>query len=414
MSASKRLYPDVLTFYVGGIGGAEHLGRRPRHGRVVFPRVFSFIESPDEALDALNAVVRLGTAQRDPAIAVHQQACQVVDLCANAVLSAFAQALPQHPSQQAWRGRVRIRWSGRWPHDPQAAEILAATGLQKELDVPLPADLRHFDYLGLIEGRFAGARSGAGSADHTATQLVAYLDRCLGRYGYVLSAEGRERFGELIAEVLNNSEDHSGRAEWWTSAYLRQPAGASYGDCHLTIFNFGRTVAESMQRLPATAKLRRDIERLLVEHEAGGHFRGGFTHEAAWTRCALQPRVSCMNDGVTDVYDRGQGTVRLMEAFYRLGQTRDRAERPRMALVSGHTHIVFDDSPMCRLQTLPRVGAEDHAIVAFNDRNSMRLPPSPLHVKNLRNRFPGVMLSLRFYLDPAHLENVDEYVARTG
>lgn len=340
-------------------------------------------------------------------IKIAQEACEQIDLCAGAVLNALTLAAVRKLRER------RISISGNMPKTSEAAEIVAATGLPKELGVQLPVEFTHFKNHGLVHGWFTGDKATRSSrGDIEVTRLIDYLNDCLRGYGFEFSEEGNDRIGELVAEVINNCEDHSGRHEWWISAYLRQPSGKEYGDCHITVFNLGASLAETLQKLPADSVLRRDIDRLMQHHEDRGHFRSGvFTREAAWTICALQPRVSCYNTGPYSVQDRGQGTVKMMEAFHRLGQVRKMRERPAMALVSGRTHIRFDNTYTLKL--LPIVGADTKEIIAFNPENDLNLPPDRKYVSTLKNSFPGTILSLRFFIDPGHLETVPDYASKT-
>lgn len=282
------------------------------------------------------------------------------------------------------------------------------------MNVQLPAAIGHFDYHGLRKGIFTGDRSTVSSqGDLEATELIVYLDKCLRKYGHELSDEGRDRFGELLAEVINNCEDHSPRAEWWISGYLRQPKEKQYGDCHLTIFNLGPSLGETLQTLPKTAFLRRGIDALLLEHERKGHFRSGrFNQELALARLALQPRVSCLNTDADAVYDRGQGTVRMIEAFHKLGQVHGRGDRPMMALVSGRTYFRFDNTYRLEGQLTP--AGEYYQTIAFNREKSLHFPPDPAYARLLPAPFPGTLLSLRFFIDPEYLETVPDYAIRTN
>lgn len=400
-NAGKRVWTDSLSYY-------RQLAALPPKripSRLIFPKVFSFIDEPEAAIAVIGRYVQL-MATRPGRVDIDQRECEQIDLCAGAVLNALTRAAIQR------KDAGRIHFHGYLPTHSDAAEIVAATGLPKELQVELPAAIDHFDYHGLRRGIFTGSRSTVSSqGDIEATELIIYLDRCLRKYGHELSEEGRDRLGELLAEVINNCEDHSPRAEWWISGYLRQPKKTQYGDCHLTIFNLGPSLAQTLQQLPQTAYLRRGIDALIREHEKKRHFRSRyFNHELALARLALQPRISCMNTAPEAVYDRGQGTVRMMEAFHRLGQVQGRGDRPVMALVSGRSYFRFDST--YQLEGRLTQGGEYQATIAFNPENSLRLPPDPKYARILPAPFPGTLISLRFFIDPDYLETVPDYASR--
>ena len=97
---------------------------------------------------------------------------------------------------------------------------------------------------------------------------------------------------------------------------------------------------------------------------------------------------------------RGYGTVDMIEFFQRLGQSPQ--SQPRMCVVSGRTHIAFDNRYH---QMRPQVtqSGETRRIIAFNKDNNLEQPPEAGYVKQLRHFFPGTLIGLRFYLDKRHL-----------
>ncbi|MBL0938137.1 MAG: hypothetical protein IBJ03_04535 [Gemmatimonadaceae bacterium] len=285
-----------------------------------------------------------------------------------------------------------------------------ATGLPKEIGLPAPIGTADFIYHPLVNGAATGERAKRSSpADIEATRLVEYLDKCLGLYDFELKPEGQAAFAELVGELLNNCEDHSGGSDWWIAAYLRQPKGGNVGDVHLAIFSFGDTIAESMRSLPSESMLRKDIDRLLTHHRKIGTFRK-LAEETFWTLLAIQQRVSRKNKLPNRVGNRGQGTVRMMEAFRRLGSTAAGLS-PVMTLVSGRSQLIFDGEYELSAKGQQKAGQRT---IAFNIPNSLELPPDPAKVRTLATSFPGTLISLRFYLDPTNLQQASEYAVKSS
>jgi hypothetical protein len=226
------------------------------------------------------------------------------------------------------------------------------------------------------------------------------VNDCLARYGFTLGPEIAGYLSSLVGEVIGNAEDHSSRGEWWMAAYLHQGSDVDYGDCHLTIFNLGKTLSETLQQLPADSLLRRNINSLVETHTKFHFFGPSWTEENLWTLYALQEGVSRYNIEVDSLGYRGIGTVDMIEFFQRLGQSEK--TQPRMCVVSGKTHINFDNRYTMRPQKTQ--SGETRRIIAFNKENDLERPPETGYVAGLHRFFPGTLISLRFYLDKKHLK----------
>jgi hypothetical protein len=218
-----------------------------------------------------------------------------------------------------------------------------------------------------------------------------------------LTPDGAEYLSKLVSEVLGNAEEHSGHSYWWVCAYLRmaQPE-RRFGDCHITMFCFGKTLAQSLQELPEGSLLRGRVSRLVERHRRKGLFGRGWEPDDLWTLYALQEGVSRYNVGVEKVGDRGNGTADMIEFFQQLGQSVEGSARPIMCVLSGRTHMVFDGR--YRIEVQEAESGEKRRIIALNEQNDLEIPPDPSCVKRLARRFPGTMISLNFFVDPRYLD----------
>jgi hypothetical protein len=296
-----------------------------------------------------------------------------------------------------------ITFHGQFPEDPDAREIIVATGLPKVLGVSLPW-VKGFKTFELRHGRARTSTARRSpERDIIGSELTRYVNDCLGDYGWALSATGRANLGGILGEVLANAEEHSGRPHWWISGYLRQ-RGTTYGDCHITIFNFGKTLAESLQGLPADALLRRQIEGTVSRHSKKHRFQRGWTEEGLWTLYALQEGVSRKNVDPGIIRNRGQGLPDLITFFQKLGQLKDRSTAPTMFILSGHTQILFTGEHEMQLKELE--DGSVRRVIAFNKENDLNEPPAPDAVKNLNQYFPGVLVGMDFYFDKDYLDMI--------
>lgn len=358
-----------------------------------FPRNFSFIEEADSAIDVIDQLV--GSLRRPAAQAVNidQSRCRHIDYAAEAISTAVAlEAKRAFP----------LTFRGTFPDNEGLRKVIEAAGMPRYLGVTLPsvAEIMAFPlHRGTKQREIAGTSS---MRDRTATDLTAYVHHCLGKYGYGLTSTGLHQLSSLVSEVIGNAEDHSGTRVWWVSGYLQQ--GDECGDCHLAIFNFGRTLAESLKELPRDAKLRQNIEKLIDRHASRGAFGiGGWEPDRLWALYALQQGVSRFNEDARSVGDRGQGTVELIRFFQNLGDT-DGALSPQMTIVSGRTQFIFDGSYEMKAEMTE--DGTTRAIIAFNKSNNIEEPPDRKAVRKLTNYFPGTLISLRFYFDSDYLEKI--------
>jgi hypothetical protein len=298
-----------------------------------------------------------------------------------------------------------IALNGFIPEQEQAREIVLATGLPKafRLRVNLPPGFSTFE---LANGKREAPREHTSSAKEVQTvRLTDYIDSCLSDFEMKLSDDTKRYISRLVGEVLTNAEEHAGTdGEWWLAGYFRRMPGAAHGDFHLTIFNLGTTLAGSLQELPLDARMRTEIEKLVAEHGNRGLLGPKWTHESLWTVYALQEGVTRFNveQGVVHGH-RGLGTAELIDMFDLLGQSTAVGAKPRMCVVSGRTHVVFDGTYVMKRHP---IGGQLRRVIAFNAENDLAQPPDPAYVRSLRQGFPGTMVSLRFYLDRDYLREI--------
>ena len=95
---------------------------------IACPRVFSFIESPDDALTVLDAIVACGMHPNTRSVFFDQEACELMDLCANSVASALA--------IEAQRD-YKLSFQGRFPDSLEQRDITEAAGLPKALGMTI-------------------------------------------------------------------------------------------------------------------------------------------------------------------------------------------------------------------------------------------------------------------------------------
>jgi hypothetical protein len=295
-----------------------------RSNEVVFPESFSFIDAPDESLDALWHLVQVArSGQR--VLRVDQSRCRNIDLCAASLLNVIAMEA---------RLRTKCTFEGRFPDDDEAKEIVIATGLPHVLAIPGPA-LPHIRTFDLRKGGTNRASLlMTTEKERVADDLTEYVASIFEGKGFQLSLEGKKHIGRLVGEVLGNAEDHAAGHDWWACAYLREPSEREYGDCHLTLFNFGPTLAETMSGMESPSETAL-IEEIVIQH---ARRQPQTTRENALSVLALQDGMT-RHAGQKKNQRRGFGTADMIEAFQLLGKSQDPNAHPQMCLVSGNTYI---------------------------------------------------------------------------
>jgi hypothetical protein len=370
--------------------------RRRKEVTLEVPKTFSFIESPDSAIEFLSAVVRAVRA-RTPSIKIDHSACKRLDLCAEAVLSAIA-----------FEGRQALgsRFSGWLPVDNELRSIALASGLPKFLG-GAREEFKEFHCFPLRHGHMRRERARRSSErEHVATELTTYFESCYSLRGWRLGDDALEFLSTIVGEVIGNAEDHSRERDWWAAAYLRESNNGGPADCHLAIFSFGQTIHQSLLLLGPRSYLRRQLDSLTRTHAVRGFFQPDrWTEENLWTLYALQEGVSRYNSADKALNtDRGQGTADMIEFFQELGGNASGHAPPKMCVVSGATQILFDDKyAMSKKQVA--VGFR-RRVLAFNASNDLSERPNTNNVRPLKHFFPGTLISLRFFVDDKYLSEL--------
>jgi hypothetical protein len=388
---------------------------------IKIPPVFSLISDPEEAIGVLDSLVASVKDNRVGKVFFDHSECEELDLCASAVMDTL---FLEGKRNTQIRGR-RIDAGGTYSERSDDVNVLLiSNGIIRNLNIARPREIspqmkERLRIFPLVRGRRTPPEK-TSDIERTATQLVDFFNSCLQMEGFQLKKERASNLMDLIAEVVNNAEEHSGQEisdsepSWYAIGYYRKSEVPERGgDCHIVLFNFGRSIFESL-KLPETSyKLKEEISKLADLHRKSGFFerlieipyhllvlrRRPWQEDALWTLYALQEGVSRFRH-LPGNEDRGNGTVRMIEFFMKLA-----SDEPRMVILSGRTWILFDGRHT--LRTIMR-GGEPRQVIAFNDENDLCLPPEPKYVRTLERSFPGTVVSLKFTLRNEDLANVSE------
>ena len=112
----------VLKFYRNEVGPLA-LRPKPAGVTIKFPKIFSFIEAPDEALDVLEELVAYCHDDRTLSVVIDQSECELIELGAEAVAGVLAKE----------GKRIGTGFSGYFPEDPEQAAIAYSAGIRRAL-----------------------------------------------------------------------------------------------------------------------------------------------------------------------------------------------------------------------------------------------------------------------------------------
>lgn len=228
-------------------------------------------------------------------------------------------------------------------------------------------------------------------------RIIEYYNRCLKKNGYQLNDKGKIFFYRLINEIVDNAKIHNG----YDDLYY---CGGFYSDTtkkgQLSIISFGNSMYESLNSETTDINIKKKIKEYLSYQK--NFFDVTYKEETSWTVYALQYKISRYNN--IENPDRGTGTIRFIEAFMQMGKT-SKNEKPRMALLSGNTHIIFDGTYNLKEET---INGEPIKVIAFNKNNNLKEKPDNEYVKSIKAKFPGVIINVEFYMDKTYLENFKE------
>lgn len=354
---------------------------------VAIPHRFSFLDNPEETLRKTNHIRATLKRRSVRSVYIDHSSCAVLDLGASAVMDIAVMDARGERSKAD-----RLQTSGRGSAVNRHVNILLQSiGIVHRLgvDLGLSPDLAsHIETLELFSGH-PKRQARSCTRDQAGTSLTEYFDHCLRRTGHELSVAGKDLFTKLITEVVGNAEEHSG-GRWFAMGFWADTTDGA-GECQIVIFNYGRTIFESLSSDRTPAETRILLSQLSDHHERQGLFGPDWDRETLWTLYSLQEGVSRFaidDDGTA----RGRGTVQMIQAFESLAP----AEQRRMCILSGNSYILFDGRyDLSKDKGIRRI--------AFNSDNDFRRPPDSGCVRSLRDRFPGTLVGLRLSLDQAFI-----------
>lgn len=377
--------------------GKKNQKIRTEKYRVVIPQFFSFAVDPEETIRTCQNVVSCFANRKVREIEFDFSKCEQLDLCATTVLDVLIIRL---------RLFKEMNFSGNFPLKDRDRLTMLKSGLVKHLGleevincqiqkVPI-SEIKNDNgekYFGVKTLELLEKKD----FENEATQkIIRYFEGSIEEQGYSFNEEAIKMLMQALGEVVDNCIDHGElRNQYFCLGHYYAEAG-SYGECNLVIFNFGKTISESIQDSKDQDLLNKINEFINIQKP---FFSFDWDPEKFYTLFALQDGVSSKRS--LEDPDRGSGTVKLIKMFQNLKRADN--EPPKMSITSGNTSIIFDGKYQIKENYL-----DDGTMrlqIAFNEDNDLKKPPDLSVVRTIKSFFPGTVIGIKFYVDRAYLEN---------
>lgn len=182
--------------------------------------------------------------------------------------------------RQATFHRKHLRWRGRYPKGQEERRFLRSMGIIRTLDLK-----HHFlsahDASMII--RFERRRRhyyGAGirfndpldksQQSNAAQRFAEHVNRCLRKEGRELTPLARMHLCDFVVEIIDNAENHAGMIDWTIQGYIDLASDQPH--CEIVIFNFGKSISESLGAVRRDGYTWRQISEYLELHSKSGWF----------------------------------------------------------------------------------------------------------------------------------------------
>lgn len=263
----------------------------------------------------------------------------------------------------------------------------------------IPFRLRCFDSLKATKGKRLMQK------EIDTTQVLEYINNCLGRYHKTLSPEASREMGFVVAETLINAEEHSSTGYRYLIGYMEEYKDSAHkhsGVFNLVIMNFGQTIYEKFKNVDSRTEINQECLNQMKElselYKKRSLFKESFNEETLWTLYSLQQGVTCVPH-----QKRGNGTIQFINSFLKLRDNDDNDTISHMYILSGNTIIEFDG----KYQLFNKIDSNGKAldIISFNESGSLREKPDSRYVRHVREYFPGTAIYVRLLLNDDDIIN---------
>jgi hypothetical protein len=363
------------------------------------PAIFSLTENPEESLEFIAQIAAESNNGILRKLYLDHSEVKSHDLGAELLLGFAAKEL----KSTAMFRNVSVELFGDLPKSDRKKRLIRSMGIVKKLDIESQMicssadNIEIFDFRGTKQNNVSpGSEDRKNKCGRT---FVDHINSCLHYDNRQLTDYAVQRLLDFLGETIGNAEDHSCQPYWNVCGYLDNSSDGEYGVdkemhfCEIVIYNFGKSIADTFHDLDDDSFAKVQVLPYIEAHKDRGWFSPDWSEDDLLTLAALQSHISSKNIDITT--DRGQGTVDLIEFFQQVARecAKDVSKHARMSIISGETHILFDE----KYSLQPN--AHGREIIAFNSANDLKQQPDSDYITHFkRTRFPGTIINIRFPL----------------
>lgn len=363
-------------------------------GVIKIPKVFSLIDNPDESYEAIKKLTASLLFQKHRDVVIDYSCCLrftldaqvLLDLILKDILRVFN--ICEHiPKNRSFIKNI----TDKTKKDSNVRAMLFSVGSQA-----IHAN-KHIEYPHIIPYHLCIHKAISNSIEQIeqkeldTTALSDYVEKCLARMGRKLDDDSMDDLCTVIGEILINAEEHSSTHCRYSIGYFEQKSidDKEVGVFQLVILNMGRSIYEKFHDIDCPNKAVVGKMKALSNRYTEKKFWSfkTFDEESLWTLYSLQDGVTSISP--EDYPQRGNGSLRFIESFFKL-KNMDREDKlSKMVLQSGHTKIVFDGT----YGTAERVVNNNrYRVMTFNKSNNIEDAPDTKFVKRTDFYFPGTFI----------------------
>jgi len=218
-----------------------------------------------------------------------------------------------------------------------------------------------------------------------ATEITDMIEKALREFmgdpDYSLSLEIHGAVKSAIGEQFDNILLHASETSHGTLCCMYNK---KVQELTILIYNFGKTIAETLTSEDLPTEMWKKITELIINHNKKKlwNFTKGseFTLENALTLFAIQEGISSRI--LVDI-TRGHGLIDFIENCFNL------SNETQIAVISGKTAIKIDNRYPIKSEYL---FGHKRRVIAFNDENDIFNKPDPNYVKSTGINFNGLII----------------------
>lgn len=354
------------------------------------PKVFCLSKNPDGSILFLREIYSLFMDYGIKEIHFNHFSCDYMGICASVIMDIIVMECIRY--RESKKNNIVLSGTlknGRVSNSNEVDTLVKMSGLLNHLKIYNGA-IRNTEKLPMIKN---------GSSSYVAEKSIEYINRSLRRHGFKLTKQGNNHFGKFFGEIVDNCLLHGGdEAVWFTIGHYTYDEKAQLGKCKLCIVDFGDTIHESL-KYHSNKKILKRINHYIKKTMFS--FKSVRNEEVLYTLFSLQQRVSRIIDKKSV---RGNGTVTFIESFLNLFNTNNENYKSLFSITSGKCSVLFDGK--YRLEKKSYKKDYFNKIIAFNESNDLYKEPDNEYVRQLKNGFPGTVISMDLYIDSKYIKGV--------